>query len=126
MAIPDRISFPALIQEADEAVAQGREISYANDHHARACGQPDRLLLPKGTKQGMDFHFDVYITSGSDSVHDSVQDGNHAYCGMHGQKYPDKKPMGFPYDRNVPDRRLFDGLKNIHTQQVKIFFDEDH
>ncbi|KAK3870539.1 hypothetical protein Pcinc_024236 [Petrolisthes cinctipes] len=124
VAISDRISFPTLIHDTDEAVASGSSLSFATDHHARGCGHPQRLLLPKGTTNGMDFHFDVYISSGEDSVHDHVEDGNHGYCGMHGQKYPDKKPMGFPYDRHIPDRRLYDGLKNLHTQTVKIFFRE--
>jgi len=24
-----------------------------------------------------------------------------SYCGIHGQKYPDRRPMGFPFDRRV-------------------------
>lgn len=26
-----------------------------------------------------------------------------SYCGVRDNKYPDKKPMGFPFDRNIQD-----------------------
>ena len=45
VAIPDRQSYTSLVKAADEAVAAGTELATEN---VRACGQPQRLLLPKG------------------------------------------------------------------------------
>ncbi|XP_045601340.1 hemocyanin A chain-like [Procambarus clarkii] len=121
VAIPDRVSFPQLIHDADEAVANGAELPHKE---SRSCGHPQRLLLPKGREQGMDFWLDVIITSGDDGVQDdlTVNDhgSTHSYCGIHGQKYPDKRPMGFPFDRPIPDLRVFK-VQNQHGQVVKIF-----
>lgn len=126
VAIPDRKSFQALIDEADAAVAQGKDLHHDN---VRACGHPSRLLLPKGNKNGMAFELFVAITSGNDAVYrGSIDDefgGNHAYCGARGQKYPDYKPMGYPLDRRVPDDRAFK-IPNISWITVKVKHDEMH
>ncbi|XP_069953474.1 hemocyanin-like [Cherax quadricarinatus] len=120
VAIPDRVSFPQLIHDADEAVANGAELPHKD---TRACGHPQRLLLPKGTHQGLEFWFDVFITSGDDGVHDDLDvndhGSTHGYCGIHGEKYPDKRPMGFPFDRRIPVLKTF-LVPNHHGQTVKI------
>lgn len=51
-----------------------------------------------------------------------------SYCGVRGQRYPDQKPMGFPFDRN--GRQGVDGLrsfltKNMFIQDVTIRFQQD-
>nr|XP_053640453.1 hemocyanin A chain-like [Cherax quadricarinatus] len=121
VTIPDRVSFPQLIHDADEAVANGAELPHKD---TRACGHPQRLLLPKGTSEGLEFWIDVIITSGDDAVHDdsAVNDhgSTHGYCGIHGEKYPDKRAMGFPFDRRIPDLSVFK-VPNQHGQQVKIY-----
>ncbi|KAK3918236.1 Phenoloxidase 2 [Frankliniella fusca] len=67
------------------------------------CGWPQNLLIPKGTAQGMEVQLFVMI---SDYTKDKVEQPPAgqcgkaiAYCGLRGQRYPDKKPMGFPFDR---------------------------
>ncbi|XP_063603817.1 hemocyanin-like [Penaeus indicus] len=110
VTIPDRIPFKTLMQQADEAVASNTDLPH-NIARARGCGLPQRLLLPKGTKTGMQFWLFVGMTSGDDGVHDDLLEnthGNtHSNCGIHGLKYPDKRPMGFPFDRRIPDFRNF-------------------
>ncbi|XP_042239109.1 hemocyanin A chain-like [Homarus americanus] len=121
VTIPDRVSFLQLIHDADAAVAAGTELEH---HEDRSCGHPHRLLLPKGTDEGMDFWFNVIITSGEDAAHDdlTVNDhgSTHGYCGVHGGKYPDKRPMGYPFERRIPDRSLW-SVPNHHGQIVQIF-----
>ncbi|KAK3870541.1 hypothetical protein Pcinc_024238 [Petrolisthes cinctipes] len=126
VAIPDRVSFPTLIQKAEEAVASGSELDLPA---SRACGHPQRLLLPKGNDYGMDFWLDVFISGGEDAVHDDLTEndhgGTHGYCGIHGQKYPDKKPMGYPFDRRIPDHRVVK-VPNHFGRVVQVFHDSHH
>ncbi|XP_053639178.1 hemocyanin [Cherax quadricarinatus] len=121
VAIVDRVSFPQLIHDTDEAVANNAELPHKD---TRACGHPQRLLLPKGTHDGLEFWLNVIITSGSDAVHEDLVENergsNHGYCGIHGEKYPDKRPMGFPFDRRIPNPKVFK-VPNQHDQVVKIF-----
>ncbi|KAK8732341.1 hypothetical protein OTU49_007034, partial [Cherax quadricarinatus] len=121
VAIPDRVPFFELLEDADEAVANDAQLLH---QEIRGCGHPMRLLLPKGTKEGLDFWLDVIVTSGDDAVHDELTIENHGsthgYCGIHGMKYPDKRPMGFPFDRRIPEIGVFK-VPNQHGQVVKIF-----
>lgn len=50
VTIPDRVPFATLIKEADKARSSSSEFP---EHNARACGLPQRLLLPKGNSEGM-------------------------------------------------------------------------
>jgi len=65
------------------------------------CGWPYTLLLPRGTEQGMKFRLLVVITSGDDLLVDdtSKECTSISYCGLQDEKYPDKRPMGYPFDR---------------------------
>jgi len=126
VAIPDRPSFATLIKEANDAIATESDMP---EHNARACGLPQRLLLPKGNTEGMDFELFVSITSGDDAVVADMatndHGGNYGYCGIKGQKYPDKRAMGYPLDRHVHDDRLFK-QPNIKWTTVKVFHKEEH
>ncbi|KAA0189758.1 hypothetical protein HAZT_HAZT000048 [Hyalella azteca] len=125
VTIPDRTHFQTLIDEADEAVKSG---SALEKHNARACGLPQRLLLPKGNEEGLEVELFVSITSGDDAVHSDLvsndHGGSYGYCGIKGQEYPDKRAMGYPFDRRVPDDRTF-RQPNIKWETVKIFH-HDH
>lgn len=49
----------------------------------------------------------------------------HSFCGLHNQKYPDKKPMGFPFDREsrpkaVTIEAFLTG--NMKVEDKRIFF----
>lgn len=63
------------------------------------CGWPYTLLLPRGTSEGLEVRFIALFTSGDD-LKESIHDPNSAsYCGLRDGEYPDKRPMGFPFDR---------------------------
>lgn len=50
-----------------------------------------------------------------------------SYCGLHRGKYPDKRSMGFPFDRPAPIETLTMKdflLENMRTQEVIIKFEE--
>ena len=72
-----------------------------------SCGWPQHLLVPKGNDKGMIFDLFVMITDGE---LDKVEGSGHgkklcndalSYCGVMDEKYPDKRAMGFPFDRKI-------------------------
>ncbi|XP_013167706.1 PREDICTED: phenoloxidase subunit 1-like [Papilio xuthus] len=70
------------------------------------CGWPHHMLLPKGTQQGYPMILFVMVSNWADDavIQDLVGTCKDAasYCGIRDRKYPDKRPMGFPFDRPVP------------------------
>jgi len=125
VTIPDIPSFQKLIHDADAAVAAGTEVH--NEAFVHQCGLPNRMLLPKGTPEGMDFVLSVVVNDATGDDYETMENSHrsHSQCGVSGQKYPDHRPMGFPYDRMVPDERLFI-QPNINVQDVKVFHTEQH
>ncbi|KAF4519140.1 hypothetical protein B566_EDAN007413 [Ephemera danica] len=69
------------------------------------CGWPQHMLVPKGNSDGMPCQLFVMLT---DYTEDRVNQGVHekdacadaaSFCGIRDQVYPDKRAMGFPFDR---------------------------
>ena len=77
------------------------------------CGWPINLLIPRGTPTGMDADLFVLVTDWREDAYDGYAEltGGSAYCGKSGKPYPDKKPMGYPFDQN------FKFLKNEKTNK---------
>ncbi|XP_022111514.1 hemocyanin AA6 chain-like [Acanthaster planci] len=70
------------------------------------CGWPEHMLVPRGTAEGMKFDLFVMVTDwASDSSTDDLDRGT-SYCGVKDKKYPDKRAMGFPFDRKI-DKSLY-------------------
>lgn len=72
------------------------------------CGWPDHLYIPRGNTQGMEFDLFAMITDRHlDKVEDTPEDlkieepciSPYLFCGIPYRKYPDKRPMGYPFDR---------------------------
>lgn len=70
-------------------------------------------------------HFFIYLSSGA-PCNDS-----YSFCGLRDQKFPDKRAMGYPFDRNsqiTPDQNVgtlsefTQGLPNAHLGEVTIRF----
>nr|CCA94917.1 hemocyanin subunit c [Euphrynichus bacillifer] len=80
-----------------------------------SCGWPQHLLIPKGNSRGMEFHLFVMVT---DWLQDTVTSGHSqaicvdavSYCGAKDQLYPDRKPMGFPFDRIIEAKTMKEWL----------------
>jgi len=117
MTSPDIPSFADLIRKADEAVQIGEELN--TSAYTQQCGIPNRMLLPKGKKEGMEFYLEVIVNDAAGDNHE-VDEHSHGHCGVRGATYPDHRPMGFPMDRSIPDDRLF-LADNIHSQKVKVY-----
>ncbi|XP_054277594.1 phenoloxidase 2-like isoform X2 [Macrosteles quadrilineatus] len=70
------------------------------------CGWPEHMLVPRGTPQGLQCQLFVMISNyENDRVERSTvggkmcEDAASSYCGLRDNKYPDKRSMGYPFDR---------------------------
>lgn len=86
------------------------------------CGWPQHMLLPKGSPNGSLFNIFVMISNYDlDRVDqpDLLNPCNDAssFCGLKDQLYPDKRMMGFPFDRPARVGTLMD-FKNLGTNMA--------
>merc|ERR1711887_6751 len=123
VAVPDIPSFKTLIERADHAYEFKHEPHL--EMFARSCGIPQRLLIPKGNVKGVGFQVLAFVTDGDyDAEIDDLHKDeylSHSHCGVPGQKFPDKRPMGFPLDRQIPDPRVLYETTNFKQTLVEIF-----
>jgi tyrosinase len=99
---PSRLS--SVIQKPAQRPPQPRRepgsnaaLNYCN------CGWPFNLLLPKGTVSGMPFRLLVILTDGRlDQVAPDASCGSLSFCGARDARYPDTRPMGYPFHRPFP------------------------
>ncbi len=89
------------------------------------CGWAYHLLLPRGTEAGLDFRLFVMVSDWNiDSVSQPKKCGSMSFCGAKDQDYPDKRPMGYPFDRKF-ETSIADTVKiqqNMATRDLKIKF----
>ncbi|XP_055535220.1 phenoloxidase 8-like [Wyeomyia smithii] len=90
-----------------------RQVALSNQPGTEAfrfcnCGWPHHLLLPKGTPEGKQFDMFAMI---SDYTNDTVNqefdenvncNDSHSFCGLRDRLYPDRRAMGYPFDRRGP------------------------
>ncbi|KFM73502.1 Hemocyanin D chain, partial [Stegodyphus mimosarum] len=91
-----------------DELERGEGLSDINNEYC-SCGWPEHMLVPRGTPRGMVFHLFVMLTDYDlDKVEDApptvVCSDAVSYCGAKDQKYPDKRAMGFPFDRHIKAR----------------------
>ncbi|KAK9745259.1 Hemocyanin, copper containing domain [Popillia japonica] len=67
------------------------------------CGWPQHMLIPKGTPEGWQCQLFVMVSNFDDDqvVQDTAGTCNDAmsYCGIKDRLYPDRRSMGYPFDR---------------------------
>ncbi|XP_050327547.1 phenoloxidase 2-like [Bactrocera neohumeralis] len=120
--------------------------------HFCGCGWPHYMLLPKGKIRGMRFDLFVMI---SDYADDAVQqpgqtsdchncegvpnevfdenstlcnDNAASFCGLRDKLYPDKRTMGYPFDRRLPAdtlNGLVEQFGNMQRIDVTITFNDE-
>nr|CAR94712.1 hemocyanin subunit 2 precursor [Xibalbanus tulumensis] len=111
ITIPDMKSHKDMIREVESALAG--ELEYHIDEHHRHCGFSQGLLIPKGSEAGTHFKVFIMLTdwdkdhANADAHPEDDYGGSIGYCGALWAKYPDKKPMGFPFDRHIQDEEDF-------------------
>lgn len=80
------------------------------------------MLVPKGTVEGTRFNIFVMISDYQLDRVDQPENTNvcndaASFCGLKDQKYPDRRPMGFPFDRPFRVNRLTD-FKNLGSNMA--------
>ncbi|KAF8785135.1 hemocyanin C chain-like [Argiope bruennichi] len=97
-----------------------------------SCGWPDHLLIPKGNDKGMEFHLFVMVTDHLKDLVGQLTDKNVcadavSYCGVKDDLYPDRKAMGYPFDRTIHADSVQDWLlSNMSVTKVKILHASGH
>ncbi|XP_069705755.1 allergen Cr-PI-like [Periplaneta americana] len=122
-------SYRNLFKKVSDAL-EGKDQYYIDNSH-KYCGYPENLLLPKGKKGGQTFTFYVIVTPYVKQDEHDLESYHYkafSYCGVgHGRKYPDDKPLGFPFDRKIHDYDFY--TPNMYFKDVVIFhkkYDEVH
>lgn len=86
------------------------------------CGWPQHMLLPKGSPNGSLYNIFVMISNYeldriAQAESDNPCDGAASFCGLKDQFYPDRRSMGFPFDRPARVGTLMD-FKNLGTNMA--------
>ncbi|KAI4454575.1 larval storage protein/phenoloxidase [Holotrichia oblita] len=86
------------------------------------CGWPAHLLIPKGNPEGFLCQLFVMVSNYADDrveqdLTGSCNDGE-SYCGVRGGKYPDRRSMGYPFDR--VGRPGTETLKRFLTPNMRV------
>lgn len=86
------------------------------------CGWPQHMLIPKGRPEGLRCELFVMVSNYDDDRVDqdlvgACSDAS-SYCGVRDRLYPDRKPMGYPFDR-LP-RSGTDRLANFITPNMSV------
>lgn len=113
VTIPWKQTFRPLEIPAEEEGAELQEFGYCG------CGWPQHLLLPRGRPGGLPCVFFVMLTPfdtdivaplpNTETCNKPECKSAVSYCGARDSKYPDRRPMGFPFDRLS---RSIRGVKN--------------
>ncbi|XP_060525566.1 phenoloxidase 1 [Cylas formicarius] len=86
------------------------------------CGWPHNLLIPKGSPEGFPCQLFVMISNIADDRIDQDTSGpcNDAdsYCGIKDKLYPDRRSMGYPFDRAPRDG--VDTLQQFLTPNMRV------
>ena len=92
------------------------------ERYTSATGIPNRLLLPKGNEEGVEFRLLVAVTDAEQDINNEsiVTMNKYNHYGVRGVQ-PDKRPFGYPLDRRVPDERIIDEVSNIKETMVKVY-----
>merc|ERR1719495_2795398 len=127
VTIPDIPSFDFIKEKTEASIAAGNGHS-GLEEFARSCGIPDRLYLPKGKENGLEMVLMAFLEDAEqDKADDFTVDvnsefgGTHAHCGIHGQKVPDVRAMGYPLDRPIVDFKMTASIPNFKTNLIKIY-----
>ncbi|XP_044739629.1 phenoloxidase 1-like isoform X2 [Chrysoperla carnea] len=93
------------------------------------CGWPQHMLIPKGSPEGFPCKLFVMISNiQADLVEQDTSrqcSDSSSYCGIKDSLYPDRRSMGFPFDREPRNgvNTLNEFLTpNMHVQDVSIRF----
>jgi hypothetical protein len=77
------------------------------------CGWPYHMYLPRATTQGMKFKLMVFVTDAAiDLVGAEPDCGSLSFCGAQSNLYPDRRPLGYPFNRKFTNNTITDTIAN--------------
>ncbi|KAJ3665818.1 hypothetical protein Zmor_001289 [Zophobas morio] len=86
------------------------------------CGWPQHMLLPRGTEAGFQCQLFVMISNYADDRVEQNTDGicsdGDTFCGIKDKLYPDRRSMGYPFDRQP--RQGVDTLQQFLTPNMRV------
>ena len=111
--VPDETPSDVLYKKLVTSLEGGETFKYSTQPY----GFPDRLILPRGTKDGMPYNLLIMVSP--------VDESNivHIESPIWGRITSDGRPMGFPLDRplnplvNVPNMHVTEVL--VHHRDVE-------
>ncbi|OXU22254.1 hypothetical protein TSAR_002572 [Trichomalopsis sarcophagae] len=125
------IPFEATFRNVDLNRPSDQDIAAYDAFNFCGCGWPQHMLVPKGTKSGYPMDMFVMITNYElDRVNQRDPTGCRegvSFCGLRDLKYPDLRPMNFPFDRlgRTGVGSLNDFLTpNMKVQQITVRFSD--
>jgi len=97
------------------------EMKFAYDKYEKHCGFPWRLMLPKGTKGGMEFQMFFIVVPQIDMQTTMMRDEPTFICGNYDQ-YVDYRSYGFPLDRTINEMYWY--TPNMYYYDAIIYHEE--
>ncbi|XP_071448896.1 phenoloxidase 1-like [Hetaerina americana] len=98
LTIPWERTFRDLETNTPGTTPESQPFSYCG------CGWPEHMLIPKGAPGGFPCELFVMVSNIKDDLvqqpkGQSACPNAASFCGLRDQKYPDKRSMGYPFDR---------------------------
>ncbi|KAK7874024.1 hypothetical protein R5R35_013428 [Gryllus longicercus] len=99
-----------------------------------SCGWPQHMLLPRGNAEGLPCVLFAMLTDyeldkveGSESQEGGRCKAAVSFCGLRDKRFPDRRPMGFPFDRLPRNadhylRQFMAALDNMRAVDVTVQF----
>ncbi|KAG8238333.1 hypothetical protein J437_LFUL018618 [Ladona fulva] len=88
------------------------------------CGWPQHMLIPKGSPEGFPCHLFVMISNIDGDRVEGINNEDGActeaqsFCGIRDNRYPDRRAMGYPFDREA--RTGVDTLQQFITPNMAV------
>lgn len=106
---PDEVPSEVLYKKVVKAIEGGETFTYPDQLY----GFPDRLILPKGKKEGMPFKLFVSVS------HFDESKGIEVDSPVWGTNMMDSRPLGYPLDRPVQAFNFT--VPNFYLKDVLIY-----
>ena len=94
------------------------------------CGWAKHLLVPRGNPEGFKTNLLVVISpllkddAAENTDWKTVSGLTHSLCGAPGAKFPDSRPMGYPFDRYRGWKNIISGRSNMKKVDITIFHEQ--
>lgn len=106
--VPDEVPSDVLYKKILKALESGENFPYPEQLY----GFPDRLIIPKGKKEGMQFKLFVAVS------HFDETTAVHVDSPIWGSSVVDGRSLGYPLDRSISHN--FTEIPNFYTKDVVI------